>query len=227
MGIRRTITAVVAVSTLVFVSVPVVAAGAAPLDVVAGTHWYQGKTGTVKWAIGDEFLQALADAGATLTFCSAAKLSVISDVNIATMPAHGNSVIQLGSRGGGMDGATDCAVTIVGNGTSVELTTLYFGVSNSGSDMSASINDEYTGIASGPGKRVPKVATGGKLAVISPPLTTEAALATILRGEQNPDGTYAGPVPTMTADGVNLGLFQLQLKVKAMSRPQNPNNSEG
>lgn len=227
MSFRRTITVLVSVSALALISVPVVAAGAAPLEVAAVTHWYQGKSGTVKWAIGDEFLQQLTNAGASLTFCSAAKLSVISGVNVATMPARGNSMIQLGTGSGSVDGATDCIVTIEGNGTSVELTTLYFDVSTSSSGMAASINDEYTYIASGPGRKVPKVATRGKLAVLSPPLTTEAALADILRGPQNPDGTYAGPVPTMTPDGVNLGLFQLQLKVKASSRPQNPSNSEG
>lgn len=227
MGIRRIIAVCAAVSTVALISMPLVAAGAAPLGVGAGTHWYEGRSGTVKWAIGDEFLQQLADAGATLTFCSAAKLSVTSGVNVATMPAHGNSIIRLGGSGGGMDGATDCAVTVVGNGTRVELTTLFFDVSTSGSAMNASIDDEYTAMASGPGKRVPKVATSGRLAVISPPLTTEAGFADVLRGARNADGTYSGPVPTMTADGVNLGLFQLQLKVKATSRPQNPNNSEG
>lgn len=227
MTIRRTITVLVSMTALALIGAPVVAAGAAPLQVGAGTHWYEGRTGTVKWAIGDEFLQQLTDAGASLSFCSAAKLSVISGVNIATMPARGNSIIQLGGSASGVDGATDCLVTIEGNGTSVEFTTMYFSVSPSSSGMSASIDDEYTGIASGPGRKVPKVATRGRLAVISPPLTTEAGLAAILRGAQNPDGTYAGPVPTMTDQAANLGLFQLQLKVKATSRPQNPNNSEG
>jgi hypothetical protein len=226
-GIRRTITAVVSVSALVLISVPVVAAGAVPLSVRTGTHWYEGKSGTVRWAVGDEFLQQLTDAGATLSFCSAAKLSVISGVNVATMPARGNSIILLGSRSGDVDGATDCTITISGNGTEVELTTLYFNVSTSSSGMSASINGDFTGIATGPGKKMPKLATRGKIAVISPPLTTEPALAAILRGEQNSDGTFSGPVPTMTDEGMNLGLFQLQLKVKATSRPQNPDNSEG
>ena len=153
MTIRRSITAIAIVSALALVSAPAAAADTAPLGVGAGTHWYEGRTGTVKWAIGDEFLQQLTDAGASLSFCSAAKLSVISGVNIATMPARGNSIIQLGGSGSGVDGATDCLVTIEGNGTSVELTTMYFSVSPSSSDISASIDDEYTASPAAPGGR--------------------------------------------------------------------------
>jgi hypothetical protein len=217
--VRRTITAIIGISALALMSVPVAAEAAAPSGVVSASNWYEGKTGTVKWAIADEFLQQLTDAGATMNFCDAAKLSTVSGVNVATMPVTGNSIIELNGGKGSFDGVTDCLVTISGNGATVEFSRMYFGVtSGNTSYISALFNDEYTGIATGASKKLPKRATANRVSVVSPPVLVDADFADILR---------AGPVPNMTTEPVNLGLFQLTLKVKKTSRPQNPNNSEG
>ena len=217
MRIRRTIVAIVSVSALALMCTPI--ATGVPLTVGSASRWYEGKTGTVKWAIGDEFLQGLTDAGATMSFCSAAKLSVVSGVNVVTMPARGNSIILLNNADASVDGASDCAVTISGNGATVELTTLYFSAATSAdSGMNASINDEYTDVASGGTARLPKQANKNKIAVISPALTSAPSFLDTLRN---------GPAPSLSTDPVNVGLFQLVLKVKKTSRPQNPNNSEG
>ncbi len=229
MGIRRTITVMASTAALALGGLPMVApVAAAPLGVESASHWYEGRTGTVRWAIGDEFLEQLTGAGATMTFCSAAKMSVVSGVNVATMPVRGNSLIRLNAKESGVDAVADCTVTITGNGTTVELTSLYFSAASGyPSGMSATINDEYTEIASGASKRLPKQATNGRIAVISPVLVTVSAFSDILRGQQRADGGYDGPVPTMTTEAVTLGLFQLVLKVKSTSRPQDPHNSEG
>ena len=216
MSIRRTVTAIVSVSALILISAPL--ATGAPLSAGAGSSWFEGRAGTVKWAIGDEFLQGLADAGATISFCTAAKFSVVSGVNVVTMPAHGNSAMLLNSPDASADGAADCSVTISGNGTSVELTTLYFSVAaRSTSVMSADINDEYTTMATGGSAKLPKKPTKNKVAMISPVLTTEAAFLDILRN---------GPAPSLSSDPVNLGLFQLVLKVKKTTSPMSSGNSE-
>jgi hypothetical protein len=219
MSMTRAFTAIISASALALITAPYAgAAGATPLSAASATHWYQGKTGTIKWAIGDEFLQQLTDAGATMSFCSAAKLAVVSGVNVATMPAHGNSIIRLGGGGNTFDGVTDCAVTISGNGTEIVLSKLYFSVSGTyPSDMSADINEAFTALGVGASTKLPKVATRNRIAVISPALVTKSEFTDLLR---------SGPAPSMTSEAVNLGLFQLGLKVKATSQPQDPHNEE-
>jgi hypothetical protein len=173
----------------------------------------------VKWAIGDEFLQQLTDAGATMSFCSEAKLSVVSGVNVVTMPVHGNSVILLNASGASVDATTDCVVTISGNGVSVDMTMLTFNAAAQlSSGMSAAINDDYIELASGGTAKLPKLATTNKIAVISPVLMTVPSFIDILRN---------GAAPTLSTEPATLGLFQLVLKVKKTSRPQGSGNSEG
>jgi hypothetical protein len=227
---RRAVVALISIAAVGLGSAPLASAsGPVPQVSSAGSRWYEGKAGTVQWAIGSDFVTQLTDAGAAMTFCKAAKMSVISDVNVVTLPAHGNSIIELNGSQASFDGASDCAVTITGNGRTVTLTKLYFSVSAAyPSSMSATINDNYTDMASGAKKKLPKQANRSKITAVSPVLTIQAASADILRGQLDPQtGSYDGPVPTMTTDAVNVGLFQLTLKVKTTTRPVNPQNSEG
>lgn len=232
MRVRRTITAVISVSVLALVGLPAAAgAGAAPTGVASGVRWYEGKTGTVQWAIGSEFLAQLDQAGAVLSFCSAAKVAVdeSSGVTIVTMPAHGSSAIRLNARDSSMDGVADCAATITGNNTSVELTSLGFDVASAySSGMSATINDENAVLGSGARMKLPKQATRNKITVVSPVILVDSTFADLLRGQQNASGAYEGPVPTMTTEPTTLGLFQLSLKVKVTKvGPMSSGNSEG
>ncbi|MBK9739437.1 MAG: hypothetical protein IPO93_07965 [Actinobacteria bacterium] len=232
MRVRRTLTAIISVSALTLViAPPAVSAGATPTGVASAVRWYEGKTGTVQWAIGSEFLAQLDQAGAVLSFCSAAKIAVdeSSGVTIVTMPAHGSSAIRLNARDSSMDGSADCAATITGNNTSVELTTLGFDVASAyPSGISASVNDERAVLGSGARMKLPKQAVRNKITVVSPVLLVDSTFADLLRGPQDASGAYTGPVPTMTTEPTTLGLFQLSLKVKVTKvGPMSSGNSEG
>jgi hypothetical protein len=73
------------------------------------------------------------------------------------------------------------------------------------------------------------MATRNKITVTSPVIVMESSFGDVLRGSLNPaTGLYGGPVPTMTTEPVNLGLFQLAMKAKTMTRPPlSSGNSEG
>lgn len=230
MRVRRSITALVSVSTLVLLSVPAVTAQAVPHGVASAVRWYEGRTGTVQWAFGQEFQDQLVQAGASLSFCSAAKVATdsASGITIVTMPVTGNSVIQLNGRENSVDAVTDCTITVTGNGTSVELDGVAFGVTSaSTSDISSTVSDEYLVLGSGARMKLPKAATRNKITVVSPGIVTSSEFADILRGQQSAaTGKYDGPVPSMTTEPTNLGAFRLVLKVKSIREPV-VHNSEG
>jgi hypothetical protein len=219
--ISRTVTALVSASALVLLSVPIaVTAEAVSAGAPSATRWYQGRTGTVQWAIGPDFQAQLDASGASLNFCSAAKIKVDSGsgITIVTMPVHGNSVIALNGPQSSIDAVTECAVTVSGNGATVELTNMGFGVyGDSPSDMTATIADEYTTLGEGARMKLPKKATSNKLKVVSPVIMMSAPFADILRAA----------VPTLTTDATALGLFQLTVKVKPTKGPMSSGNSEG
>lgn len=231
MRVRPSIAALVGVVAMVLLSGPVaVTAQAAPTGVPSATRWYEGKTGTVQWAFGAEFQNQLEQAGASLSFCSAAKVATdaASGVTYVTMPVSGNSVIQLNGRENSVDAVADCTVTITGNGTSVQLDAMSFGVASaSTSDISATVLDEYTVLGTGARMKLPRAATRNKITVVSPVVVMSTQFADILRGQQNAaTGEYDGPVPTMTTEPTSLGLFRLALKVKSIREPS-VHNSEG
>ena len=231
MGVRRTITVLVSVSAVALLSVPVAApAGAAPTGVSSAIRYYEGRTGTVQWAIGAEFMAQLDESGAVLSICNEARVTVdqASGVNIVTMPATGNGLISLNGRENSVDAVSECTITITGNGATVELTHLQFDVTSAySSDIAATIADDYTTLGSGASKRLPKAATRNRIAVTSPVILVESSFADILRGQLNPStGAYDGPVPSMTTEAANLGMFRLVLKVRPTTRPV-VDNDEG
>jgi hypothetical protein len=144
-----------------------------------------------------------------------------SGVTIVTMPAHGNSVIKLNGSESGVDGVTDCAVTISGNGASVKLAGIAFGVSSAyASSISTTINDEYAVMGNGARSKLPKKATKNKITVTSPVILVEPAFADVLRGQKSATtGQFDGPVPNMTTEPATLGAFRLTLKVKTSTAP--------
>jgi len=218
---RRTITTIIGMSSTALLLLPAgTPATAAQLGVPSATRWYEGRTGTVQWAVGSEFMQLLTDGGATLNVCPAAKVSVDagSGVSIVSIPVSGNSVIQLNGRENGMDAVSTCAITVTGNGATVELTGLSFTVATAyASSIGASNGDESLDLGTGARKKLPKRATRGTITATSPVIVTSSAFNDLLR---------AGPVPTMTSDPVNLGLFRLVMKVKAIKETV-VENSEG
>lgn len=222
MAARRTITAIASASVLAMALVPAAAgAGAAPLGAASAARWYEGRTGTVQWAIGAEFMQQVVDGGADLSVCSAAKVAVdeASGISIVTLPVHGNSMIQLNGSKSGVDAVSDCLVTISGNGATVELTQMYFSVSDAyPSGISATFDGEYIDVGSGAARRLPKQATRNRITVVSPVIQTEPTFNDLVRTA----------VPSMTTEPVNIGVFRLSLKVKSIPRPpMSSGNSEG
>ena len=208
MRIRRTVTAIVSVSALILISAPL--ATGAPLSAPRWFELVRRKRGDGEVGHRGRVPAGLADAGATIS-SAPRQVPVVSGVNVATMPAHGNSP-SLNGPNAASTASADCTVTITGNGTSVELRPstspsppLHLGHE---CRRSTATTQRWRPVR----REAAQAADEQEGHVISPVLTTEAAFPTscaVVRSDAVQRPGEPGPVPAV-------------LKVKATSKPQDP-----